>query len=234
MDRTIYDLPHNVFGPTVSEWQLDVRGRSAGDSVTGAGQVVYSNLARWTARLDFSTTRRHRVLAWRAIMAKMRGRVNILRVGVCDMYRPKLTEMGLSAADAALITGDGIPHSTGAPFSTGVGHAFEPEAPVLATAPAGSTSITVNGGPIGNALQPGQYFSIDDWLYIVTGAESAGTTMTVTFEPPLRRQATSANVVRTNATALMAFETDTEGRLALTQGRFGAPSLSLVEWTSRP
>lgn len=234
MERKIIDLPCGLFGPLVSDWILNVRGRAANDGVTGTGQVIYGNQPRWEATLDLSGFGRDRVLAWRAIRAKMRGRVNILRVCVCDRWRPKYAEMGLSADDIALI-GTGIPHSDGAFFSDDTGYDYTPSVTASVTWVAGSESITVNTTPINDALKPGQWFSHDDWPYQVVGVSGTPTARTYTFEPPLRRAIPAgASITIGEATCLMAFQDDSQGRMPLQYGKHGTTQIQLLEWTNRP
>lgn len=233
MNREIIDLPCGLFGPLVSDWIINVRGRAGGDSVTGNGQVVYGNAARWEATLDLSGFGRERQLAWAAIRAKMRGRVNLLRVCVCDRWRPKYSEIGLSPEDIATI-GGGLPHSDGAFFSDGTGYAYEPTMTLTAGADAGDDTITVNATSINDALQPGQYISIDDWLYQVVGMSGTPASRTYEIEPPLRRDAPAGAEMSLEARTIMAFVSDMEGRMPRELGKHGNTQIQLVEWTNRP
>lgn len=234
MNREIIDLPCGLFGPLVSDWIFNVRGRSGSDSVTGNGQVVYGNAGRWEATLDLSGFGRDRQLAWGAIRAKMRGRVNLLRVCVCDRWRPKYQELGLSAADIALIRGDGIPHSDEADFSDGVGYDYEPTIVLNLGADAGDETITVDASSVNDALQPGQFFSIDDWLYQVVGMSGTEAARIYEIEPPLRRDVDPGTEIQLEATVIMAFQSDMEGRMARELGKHGNTQIQLVEWTNRP
>ena len=87
---------------------------------------------------------------------------------------------------------------------------------------------------INDLLEPGHWFSISDWLYRVTGMSGSGAATVITFEPPLRRAVTTANEIALDASVIMAFETDAEGRSQLEAGRRGTATLNLVEWTNRP
>jgi len=109
MDRAIIDLPTCLFGPLSSDWIINPRGKSAGDDTTGGGQVVYGNQPRWETTLKLSGFGRDRTLAWRAIQSRMRGRVNVLRVPICDFYRASLSEVGILQSDTDLLKSGGIP-----------------------------------------------------------------------------------------------------------------------------
>lgn len=232
MEREIIDLPCSLFAPIMRDWHIDPRGRSAGDGVTGDGQVVYATRAKWVGKLDFALRGRDRVLVWGAIIARMRGRVNLLRLCLCAPYRPLPRDvLGL---DYHSIYPDGIPHDDGAFFDDGSGYEYEPTASILGAAAAGATSLLINGSEIDDLLEPGHWFSINDWLYRCTSIDGSGSTTTITFEPPLREAVTTSDELNLNAHTIMAFETDSEGRAALEAGKWGGASLSLVEWTNRP
>ena len=233
MERAIIEMPCGLFGPLVNDPILNVRGRSAGEGVTGSGQVSYGNQPRWEINWDISGFGRDRVLAWRAIRARMRGRVNILRVCMCDRWRPTYQELGLSADDIALLRAAGVPHSDGTYFSDGTGYGYEPTMISLGYE-AGDETITIDATPINDALQPGQWFSHDDWPYQVTGIDGTAEARVYSFEPSLRRAIPAGDEITLDATALMAFVDDTQGRMPLDMGKHGAAQIQLVEWTNRP
>lgn len=240
MDREIINLPCGFFGPTVSDWILNVRGKSASDGVTGTGQVIYGNQPRWEATLDLSGFGRARVLTWRAIRARMRGRLNILRVCVCDRWKPTFREAGLSPEDIAMLGGPGIPHAGygGADvyFSDGVGYDYTPALTMLADVSAGVDSITMDATPINDSLQPGQWFSFSDWPYQVTYIDGVDAAHRVYhFEPPLRRDIEAGATMKIGeASGLFAFQDDLQGRMPLQLGKHGDTQIQLIEWTNRP
>lgn len=232
MDREIIDFP-DLFRRVLFDWNLDVRGRSAGDGVTGDGQVVYAMKAKWSAKMDVLLAEREHILAWRAIFGRVRGRVNIIRINVNDPFRV-LTEDILDAGDVGVIEGDGVPHDDDAMFDDGTGYSYEPTAPVLSAGSMGATSLLIDGSPIYDQLAPGMYFSIDDWLYLCTGIEGEGASTSITFEPPLRRPASTADSINLNASVLMVMVQDVDGMPALDVDRVSKPTFDLVEWTNRP
>jgi hypothetical protein len=229
MQRDIIDLPHNL-GPKVSDWVINVLGRSAGDGVTGSGQVVLGRQPRWESTLTFSAFGRDRVLAWEAVRASLKGRVNVLRVTICDPYRATLSEVGIPADDPPE-----TPHDDDALFDDDTGYDYEPTFLALETYERGAEEITFDATSIGNALQPGQWFSHDDWPYKVTGIwqEDGGLTR-IKFEPPLRRDIPESAEITLRATGIFALESDLEGRLPRQFGKSGEATVNLVEWTSRP
>lgn len=235
MKRRIIDLPSGL-GPLASDWFINVRGQSAGDGITGNGQVVYGLQPRWEANIALAGVERRQVLIWRSILAAMRGRLNVLRVRVCDAYRPTWKELGWTQQMIDEIRrGRGVPHSDTAYFNDSTGYDHEPTVLAGYKMTRGSTHIDIWPGRINNALQPGHYFSHNDWLYMVTHKEiRPNGSYRLQIEPPLRRDIPQGTEIHLEAKALMVFETDLEGRLNLDLGRFGAANLRLIEWVNRP
>lgn len=234
MQRIIIDLP-DIFGPLLSDPVINVRGRSAGDAVQGSGQVVYGAQPRWEMTLQLWGGRRNQVMTWDAIRAKLRGRINVLRVPMRNAYRPTLRDLGLPDADALeLSCGPGGAHDDGTLFDDCTGYDIDPVLPVAAEIVAGAETMTLDAAPVGDALQPGHWFSHDDWPYKVTGIWEEDGLTTYAFEPPLRRAIPAGAEILLNATALMALEGDLDGRMPLQLGKRGEATINLVEWTNRP
>lgn len=228
MERTIIDFPGQLFGAITRDWIIDVRGKAGSENVNGNGQVVYGTQPRWEATLEFNLMKRDRVLVWQAIVAKMRGRVNLLRIGVCDPYQPSVAELGYEADPA-----DGITHSDETYFSDDIGYSQGPTIPGVAAA-IGATSITLDATPIGDALQPGHMFSVNDWLYRVTGISGTSAARTYEFEPPLRRAMLATDTIDLRPRVIVAFVSDKEARAKFgSAGRNGSVAMSVVEWVNR-
>ena len=228
MDRSIIDFPGQLFGAITRDWIIDVRGKAGSENVNGNGQVVYGAQPRWEATLEFNLMKRDRVLVWQAIVAKMRGRVNLLRIGVCDPFQSTNAELGIEADPT-----DGIPHSDEMLFDDDVGYSQGPTLPGVAAA-IGATSITLDATPINDALQPGHMFSVNDWLYRVTGITGTSSARTYEFEPPLRRAMLATDVVDLRPSVIVAFASDKEARAKLgAAGRNGSASMNIIEWTNR-
>lgn len=247
MERRIIDLSCSVFSPVVSDWFINFRGKSAGDGVTGAGQVIIGNQPRWEATLNIAGFKQHRVLSWRAFRAKMRGRINVVRVCVCDHWRPTLAQLGIPLEDILAMRGQGIPYAQELvegteesgdlnPYhSDGTGHAYAPNLVATDEYLAGAESLEINAAAINDTLLPGHFFSHDDWLYQITGVSGPVSARVYEFEPPLRRAIPEgAEISVGEATCLMAFIDDTQGRMPLQYGRSGDAQIQLVEWVNRP
>lgn len=231
MQRKIIDLPCS-FGPLVADWVLNIRGRSAGEGITGVGQVAYGLKPRWEAALRLSGARRDQVMIWRAIRASMRGRINVLRVCLCDMYRPTLLKMGMSQSEWDVLNEVGTPHSDETLFSDDTGYDIDPVVSALTDLPAGTEFIAVDNNAITQAVEPGNFFSVNDYVYQIT-QKYVGAQIRFYFEPPLREAMLEGQDFNFRPHALMVFESDLEGRMPLQFGRFGETDINLLEWVNR-
>lgn len=230
MERQIIDVPTSLLGYEAFDWEINVRGRSAGESVTGAGQVVYGVRPRWEANAEFTLLKPSQILVWRAILSRLRGRVNILRMRVNDPLRPSQSATGLAADD---IQAGQVPHSDDTLFDDDTGYAVEATAPVSAAASPGVTSITVNADHISDALQPGHFFSINDWLYRVTGISGSSAARVYDIEPPLRADVAEGDSVRPDARTLVVFEADMQSTPAMERIPVSTIKLRLLEHVNR-
>ena len=149
------------------------------------------------------------------------------------MYRPTLQNMGLPSDDFAELIKKGIPHSDETPFDDGFGYDMIPT--VVATVPvaAGADSIVLPSNAITDAIQPGNFFSVDDWPYQITQRFVSGGNITFYFEPILRRAIAAGDQIKFEATALMVFVEDLEGRMPLDMGKRGETDINLLEWVDR-
>lgn len=232
MDREIIDFP-GIFAPALSDWIINVRGRSTDDAVDGSQQVIYGVTPRWEVKLDYSIAKATNAMTWDAFIALMRGRTNILRIRVCDRNRPTLGRIGVPDTNNGGYGTQGVPHSDDAFFSDDSGYGQDVFATVATAASAGDTSIVVDATGVNDYFAPGHFISINDWLYRIVGIEGSGTETTYHIEMPLREAAAVGAYVDADARTLMTFLTDLEGRFQRTPNNRGAPSLQLVEWTRR-
>ncbi len=205
--------------------------RSGGVALNGMEQVIspLTSIWKWRIILPINTVGRAR--AWRAVNAKLKGRFNYLRARVCDQYRIGRRSIGAS------YPGDSVPHSDGAFFSDGTGYALaQPTSAVQVAAARGATSVRVLASDFAGAMTAGVFFSINDYLYVVTDWELAGTTeeyIDVTFEPPLRAAIDVDDTVDFDAKSIWVLDTDEMGRMPLRLGRFGEVELNLTEALGR-
>lgn len=224
MNRDVLELDLAAFGVSTSGWWIDSRGRSAGNGVTGAGQVVYGSQPRWVSKLQFVPGDKPIARMWRGLILSGRGRTNAFRVRMRDI-------LSLGFDDLGVVVGpEGIPFDDDSFFSDDSG--FDPSlaCPVLAAAPAGATTLHVDGGYLAGKIGVGMIFSVADWPYAVRGITGAGADTVLSFEMPLREAVPEGAEIDFDATGLFTLEGDLEGLLNLDVAGFGAPSLSLIEW----
>lgn len=235
------DLDTAAFGLRVHDWQIDIRGRSAGESLAGGAQVVIGAAPRWRAQLSFRTFERMRARRWRAFMARVRGRTNLVRLDCADPYRLSLVEIGLTGGHISTLASAGVTHSNGATFSNGAGYALRPRLPILDNtgagvyaALAGASKIKVNGNACSDALLPGQMVSIRDFAYAVKSVTGTGTSMLIGLEPPLRQNIPAGSELDLNARTICFLAGDLEGAMAVDEQSFVQTKLELIEWVDRP
>lgn len=192
----VIDLDPGLLRRAHENFWLDLDEVSPGAGLDGREQVVFSENRRWIGQLDFVRLRADGLRAAQVVGDQLRGRVNHLRVTLCNpgLFRPRtsgaafLEALGVPAEDIAR---GYLLHAEGAGFDGGTGFALPEFAdPVVAQdALAGVSQITLEG-MMGLLLVPGSFFSVDDFLYRVE-ANAEGV---VQFNPPLR-QAVQAGAV---------------------------------------
>ena len=215
----IIEWPSPRLAPLVIDLGLINRTRSSGESLTGFEQVADPISTRWGASLQFNTLKRPFIPAWRAMIAALGGRANELRVPVFDPH--------LWPSDAAIGVSTST-HSDGSTFGDGTLYSTGDVEGITASGLVGVKEITVDFGAYGPLLDGGQYFGIADEVYLATFVESVGSISTIKFEPSLR-QTHSGSIFRLRPRMIMRLADDEQGRLPLTRGIIGAPSLELIE-----
>lgn len=160
----VFDWPGNLKISDRSDPMLVPMTRSGGMALNGDEQIISPLSARWEWSITVPIRTKDQARALRAILAQAKGRFNYLRVRVCDMYRISRREMGASP-----FTGE-VPHSDMTYFSDGSGYQLSGGSAEIASTIAGQTSFTVDPG---FEISSGTFFSIDDWLYVITDVDDA-------------------------------------------------------------
>lgn len=219
----IVDFPGGLaFGDRVDP-QLVANTRTGGVSINGFEQIVSPLSQRWEWTVSIPVHRAHKARGLRAFMAKMKGRFNYARIRMCDQYRMNRREMG---AVPGFVRGRSVPHSDGAYFSDGSGYEMAHGTTPLSTPPVrGQTKISADTNFL---VIPGVFFSINQWLYVVTDVDDDGA---ISFQPPLRED--GGEEIDWDATCLWQLATDRTGTMSLQQGRFGTAVLNFVEPVGR-
>ncbi|MEX3009009.1 hypothetical protein [Hoeflea sp. TYP-13] len=99
---------------------------------------------------------------------------------------PQLASTAALAA-AEVTHAQGNPFSTGQYFSTGYGFAFNPTIDVSAAAVEGANTIVLDETRWPDALTYGKIVGLGRGVYHVNDIDRDGTTVTISFSPPLRR-----------------------------------------------
>jgi hypothetical protein len=215
----IISWAHKKLAPRAVNLRIINRTRSAGESITGFEQVAPTMAARWGFSLEFNNLKRQVIPAYRVMLAKLRGRENVLRVPVFDRhFWPADELLGLVA----------VGHSDGTDFSDGAEYTTEDISGVTASGTKGDTEIQVDFGSYGQIFDGGLYFGVNDETYLATGVTWLGSVATIEFEPSLRQDHTDATF-RLRPWLIMRLADDEQGSAMFERALIGAPSLELVE-----
>lgn len=205
--------------PLIINLRLINKTRSAGESITGFEQVASSLATRWAFSLEFNNLKRHLIPSYRAMVASLEGRANVLRVPVFDpQFWPSDAEIGIAS----------VPHSDGTPLSDGAEYLTNDVEGITATGLQGSKVLEVDFGEYGPIFSGGLYFGVEDETYLATSVLWVGSVATIRFQPGLRKDHTDGRF-RLRPRLTMRLMDDEGGELALERGIKGAPSLELVE-----
>lgn len=217
----IYEKPAGL-KMTVETWRIDARSRSGGEGTTGREQVVGSALGRWVASVTFAGHDPASIRTIRALVAKMDGRSNAVRIGPCDC----------SNAPPGVPLFGGIPYGDGAFHSDGAGFVQGGVAPVVTElAAAGTSSVKIMVGSTLVPIPEGVYIGLAGRLYMVVDyTEMENETAQLELRPRLRTAVpVDETVLWCGARCPMRFTSDDSGALPLTLGRYGTATFDMVE-----
>ena len=239
------DFPHHKLAAAQVMFHPTLMTRSGGPTVTGAEQVVASSSGRWGATLSFEVGHgvgmidaaardADSVLAWRAVLALLEGRTNILLIGPYDKYNAPAAIAG-TAYGGRTLHSDDMTFNDASQYQQG-----ETPARVAAAYAVGATSVTVDM-LAGHSPEPGQYFSILDRLFLIKSAVLSTTVAdrwALGVWPPARVAITAAQVAAhlhaefDEPRCKMRMAQDSTGQLALRQLYRSSPTFELVEATA--
>lgn len=217
----IYDWPAGL-SVTSENWRIDARTRSGGETITGREQVTSSGLARWVANIVVPAYSPHTIRTLRALIAKLDGRENAVRVGPCDC----INGPGGSGLITGIPYGDGSFHTDGTGFQQGgAGPA------VAAAAGAGDVSVIIDVGSTLVPIPEGVYFGVGGRLHLLLGYTSLPyETAQLDFKPKLRGPLAEGDpVLWCRARVPMHLATDDAASLELQLARTGSVSFDFVE-----
>lgn len=217
------------FPPKSVLFAQQVPSRSGGQSTDGYEQVVVSSAGRWMATVVVHISPQRGgaglgVIYFRALLAYLQGRSNVFIMPVFDDGQSPGALAGTPVYTP-------ITHSDGSTFSDGSAYAQARAPAVMAAAAAPgavAVSVTMQGG---QAPQPGQYFSVNDRLFLIAAAAlSSGATWALTVWPPVREPISAGDCAQFDFPACkMRLAKDDTAALTLAPGYRGDVTLDLVE-----
>jgi len=154
MSRAIIDLPRVLMRVTAHDWDIDWGGQSAGADTGGGDQVVVQGFPRWVGAPTLVLPG-PMVGHFRALRARVRGRINAWRVPMID---PVSRQMG--GADWRV---------QWQAYLSGVYIEPQPKVRATAAAVAGASEILVDEAVLSSPVRVGAYLSYNDWPFLVTG-----------------------------------------------------------------
>jgi len=211
-----YDWPDALRAQS-DEWHLDYRNRSGGETITGREQVIYSGLGRWVATRSIVLFDRKGILAYRALMARLKGRANAVVVGpsigpTAPRVQPLL--FGLPYPGPNLLLPAGIK-----------ARSLGREPTLMNAAPAGANAVEIDPGTT-VGLEPGVLIGFGQRLYVIEDID--GTNYQIS--PKLRDAVpTYSPVIWDKPRCLMRLQADDGGSADIQLDRTGSVSLSFVE-----
>lgn len=203
-------LPRPVIGPP---------------SITGGQQTVQSDAGCWQiVYQDIVVVEAMRVKTYRSLAALLNGPATPILVPVFDCPR-------IPWPDG--VPGAAIAHSDDSLFSDGTGYS-QPTVDIVAAAAAVRATllnITVNASA---ELEGGEYFSVDDHLYIITTVEPLADGPPATYQigimPPLRQPIGDDTSLNFDSPVCRCVLADANGMPLMLQFRkIATPTLTFIE-----
>jgi len=191
-------------------------------SQAGVSDVISGDAGFWRATYaSVIVTSRDRVIVWRALAAKLQGRLNPILVPYCSAYQPIMKGVSVSS----------VPHDDGTTFDDGTGYAGNKTHVFLtADVPVRAVSCTVNV-VAADTIQPGQVFSLGERLYQITDiVDVSGSTKQISFLPPAREAVPADTELEfTNPVCRMRLASDDAMAIDLDLNKRGFPTVDFVE-----
>lgn len=188
-------------------------------SLSGKSQRVSTIRPPFGLQLIFGNLFSNEVLAYRAALALFEGMANDVRIPLFDLW--------FRATDAQIGAG-AVTHSDGTAFSDGALYLTDDLQGVTVTGVQGQRNITVDFGEYSQLLQAGLYFGLGEHPYIAQRVFWEGSVAKIRCSPTLRTAYTD-EPLKLKPTMIAGLPDDDEGQLKLVRGRYGAPTIELVE-----
>lgn len=208
---------------------LQNQSRSGGLALSGVEQVVTSFAARWRASIRVRVRSDAQILAARAFVSRLGGRVGTALVPAFDTRRASWPVDAWGRTLHPGFTRDRTLDGT-AYEDPSIPDESAIDATVDSATALGALQISINVSQ-GEPPLAGQYFGVGNYLHLITEVvDSTGDVHTVNFVPRLRAAVSGgAAVTFTRPVSEMRLLTDDSGTLALRHLRFGDLDLEFVE-----
>ena len=156
---------------------------SGGRALSGIERVRVADAPVWRMAFPLRLRGSAEILTWRAILAKLKGRSNVVSIPVYECGRTPGALPDFVLPDMDTLHDDDAEFSDGSSYA---GTAWHGEASAALAARATAATLDLLDAPE-VAPWPGMYFSFLDRLHVVESAgEISGGTCAITFTPPLR------------------------------------------------
>jgi hypothetical protein len=230
MTRAVITVPRDLMRLLRVDWDIDWRETSASEFSDGVTRTQYMGFPRWVGAPQIHLSRAL-IGRWRAVRAAAQGKRAVYRLPLVDPAVFRLEDAGVTAAQQVT----GVPHSTGAYFTTGQGYAAIPVATAALDAARGGESMRLDMTAAGGAVpREGQIMSHADWPFVVTSVTAAGGALyDVTVQMPLRAAVTAGDEVRLQGVGLFEARESGMGRIEYGRLQRSRPELSFVEALQR-
>jgi len=230
----VYDWPGNLPPSDTMVPILENYAASPGRSIGGQERMIVTDAGYWRYgfRVDLRTPMQ--ILSWRGILALSEGRVNAIRVPICDGLFDPSAQAGIRSSLIRAMRAGSNGYSDGSLHSDGSGFAMSITlGTVAATRGPGMTSIRVTMAA-GLVPQPGHHFSDGDRLYRVKSATLvSGTTYDLGFLPRLRQTIAAGQEVKFDKLhCLMQIADDGFMRTDLRTLRYGEINIEFTEYAA--
>jgi hypothetical protein len=216
MDRAIIDIPRVMLLATTCDWDIDWRGQSAG-SGSNSEQIVYNRQPRFIGSPTI-TLLPEMIPHWRALRARVQGRVGVWRV-------PMIDPLGFEQSRGAWV-------ADWAAYLSGYYVEDRPQILCAEAADAGATTLLVDERMASAPVGIGAYLSHDDWPFVVTDRVQEGVYARLSVQM-LRRPIALGAAIDLEARGVFIGSSDTMGLPEYGLGRTSGPKLDFVEWITR-
>lgn len=206
--------------------------RDGGAGLNGVTQIASPLTGLWEVSLVFEQVTNARARYYRALKMQAKGRYCWIRVPIFDPFIINREDIGIPPGTLPLHWDEGVL------WSDGSGWALSD----IRTTTSGVTNLGAEEinlaitGNLDSILGLGHYFSINDYLYMITSVGDLVSSKVRTYGigPPLRETVAANSVVMVGRpTILCRLADDRSGSIRLRLGKYGQPTMDFIEVIDR-